>query len=354
MDAVLLTGAGGFLGGQLASERAAMDTTRPLLLVDLKPISALDPSLRALIRKPHIHYVQADVRNGPHFAQLLQEYRVSHVIHAASHAQAGDDPSDLLDGNVAATLVLLEACRVAWLQSDIGARHKFHYVSCADILQANANGTVFDAAPAAPETLYAASKAAAEAFVSGYTHRHRLNTTISYPTQIYGPGQNSVRMIPNIIQSLLEGKRVPLYGDGNLPVDLLHVSDAARAITAISENGADGTRYGISGSRASMAEILATLCRAIDAQAAKNPYFARLFPKSPAASGRATSALITSVQDRRTYLRPRNYLFTALATVWPQPERKSVVEGLQETVSWMIENPSVNLAQPSPASRQAG
>jgi dTDP-glucose 4,6-dehydratase len=354
MDAVLITGAGGFLGGQLAAERAAMDSTRSLLLVDLKPVAALDPAIRALTQKSHIHYIQADVRNGPHFAQILRDYRVSQVIHVASHAQAGDDPSDLLDGNVAATLVLLEACRVAWLQSDLGARHKFHFVSCADILQANANGTVFDAAPVAPETLYAASKAAAEAFVSGYAHRHRLNTTISYPTQIYGPGQNSIRMIPNLVQSLLDGKRVPLYGDGSLAVDLLHVSDAARAITAIADKGAAGNRYGISGSRASMAEILATLCRAIDAQAATNPYFARLFPKSPAATGRATSALITSVQDRRTYLRPRSYMFNALATVWPQPERKSVVEGLQETVSWMIENPAVDLQQKEAVFRQVG
>jgi dTDP-glucose 4,6-dehydratase len=340
MDSVLITGASGFLGGHLAAERFAMTPTRPMVLLDAKPVIRADHPVLPLLNKSSVRFVQADVRDGPLLAQLLREYRVSQVIHVASHAQAGDDPSELLDGNVASTLVLLEACRIAWLQSDITTRHRFHYVSCADILQANVNGTVFDSSPIAPETLYGASKAAAEAFVSGYAHRHRINATISYPTQIYGQGQNSIRMIPTLIQSLLDGKRVPLYGDGSLAVDLLHVTDAVKAISSVADKGTAGNRYGIAGSRASMAEIIATLCRAID-NYASNPEFVLRFPKSPAAVGKSTSTLITSVQDRRTYLRPRSYLFNALATVWPNPERKSITDGLLETVDWMVKNPAM-------------
>ncbi len=336
MDAVLITGASGFLGGHLAAERIRAEPNRPLILLDRKPVTDTRHPLFALQRRANVQIVRADVRDGHGLAQLLRENRVAQVIHAASNSDAGDDPSDLLDSNVAATLVLLEACRIAWQQTDVGTRHKFHFVSHADILQANATGTVFDAAPAAPETLYGASKAAAEAFVCGYIHRHRLNATISYPTQLYGAGQNNFSLVPALVLSLLEGKRIPLYGEGSLPVDLLHVEDAARAICAVADRGASGNRYGISGARATMAEILASLCRALDGLAATEPDFVLRFPKSPAVQGKPHASLITMVQDRRTHIRPRTYLFNALSTVWPAPERKSISDGLMETAAWVV------------------
>jgi dTDP-glucose 4,6-dehydratase len=336
MDGLLITGAGGFLGGHIASERAMAEPQRRLVLIDSAPLEDWNTATQNLRTKSNAHVIRADVRDGHSLAQIMRDYRISQVIHAASSAHLGDDPSELLDANVASTLILLEVCRVAWLQSDMVNTHKFHFISCADILQANATGTVFDAAPVAPETLYCASMAAAEAFVSGYAHRHRINATISYPTHIYGPGQKDQCLIPGIIHALLDGKRIPLYGECGVVVDLLHVNDAARAISAVADRGTSGNRYGINGARASTAEIIATLCRAVDAIATRTPDFALRFPKSAPAMNKLSASLITKVQDRRTLQRPRAYMFNALATVLANPDRKSIVDGLQETLAACI------------------
>lgn len=354
MDGLLITGAGGFLGGHIAAERAMAEPQRRLVLIDSASLDNWNPATTVLRGKSNAHSIRADVRDGHSLAQIMREYRISQVIHAASSAHLGDDPSELLDANVASTLILLEVCRVAWLQSDMVTTHKFHFVSCADILQANANGTVFDAAPVAPETLYCASMAAAEAFVSGYAHRHRINATISYPTHIYGPGQNDQCMISGIIHALLEGKRIPLYGECGIIIDLLHVTDAARAISAVADRGTTGNRYGINGARASMAEIIATLCRAVDALAAHTPDFATRYPRSAPAMHRQSSSLITKVQDRRTLQRPRAYMFNALATVLANPARKSIVDGLQETLAEFISPFQAMAEPPSGALRQFG
>jgi dTDP-glucose 4,6-dehydratase len=350
MDGLLITGAGGYLGGHIAAERVACDQQRRIVLLDSEETENWSSVSRSLRNRPYVHFVRGDLRDGQNLTHVMRDFRINQVIHAASSSQLGDDPSELLDANVASTLILLEACRVAWLQSDMVMTHKFHFVSCADILQANASGAVFDAAPVAPETLYGASMAAAEAFVTGYSHRHRINATISYPTEIYGPGQKSHCLVPGLIQPLLEGKRIPLYGDSGIHVDLLHVKDAARAISAIADRGTSGNRYGISGSRASTAEILATLCRAIDGFSTLIPDFATRFPKSPAAAQKSSSTLITRIQDRRVIQRPRTYMFNALATVLQNPERKSIVDGLQEALSAFISPPDV---QSAPASDRA-
>jgi dTDP-glucose 4,6-dehydratase len=337
MDALLITGAGGYLGGHLAAERARAEPSRRIVLVDFEAIDEWLPVVQTLRSKSNVHIIRADIRDGQLISEILKDYRVSQVIHAATSAQAGEDPSELMDATVAATLILLEACRVAWLQSDMVLRHKFHFVSSADILQANASGAVFDAAPIAPESLSAASLAAAEAFVIGYSHRHRLNVTISYPTSIYGPGQEDHCLIPGFVKSLLDGRRIPLYGDAGASLDLLHVRDAVRAISAIADRGTTGNRYGIHGTTANMAEILATLSRSIDELASNAHDFTLRFPRSPLALGKHSSSLITRIQDRRTIIRPRTYMFNALATVLPNPERTSVVEGLQEVIADLLQ-----------------
>jgi dTDP-glucose 4,6-dehydratase len=337
MRTVLITGAAGFLGQHLARAFAAAAQPWRIVLTDQ---AELPPPPQA----GNSIGVRAALSDGPAIAEILREHKVSHVIHAAAHTLDIESAGDLLEQNVVPALTLLEACKSHWTTHANIPGH-FHFVSCADVLQANESGVVTDDAAVAPDSLFAATKGAIESFVLGYAARHRFHATLSYPTHFYGPGQPTHEMVPDIIEALLQGRRVPLFGDGKAMIDLVHGEDAALAIRAIVQSSAPGRRYGIRGTSASYAEILATLCRCVDQRASATPDFAKCFDKSPASSGKPTASLITRVQDRRTHIRPRKYLFGAISELVEDYYPRSLYDGLLSCVTSRLAQPGASIVQ---------
>jgi dTDP-glucose 4,6-dehydratase len=334
MKTVLITGAAGFLGQHIA--HAFAHGGMPWRVVPTDRIAV------PLLRNSDCILAPADLQDGLAIADILRRHKITHVIHAAINSADIESAGDLLERNVVPALTLLEACKTHWSTLPEITGH-FHYVSCADVLQANENGVVTDDAAVCPESLFAATKGAVESFLLGYAARYRFQATISYPTHLYGTDQPLYELIPDYIDALLHGRRVPLFGDGKAMVDLLNVRDAAIAIRAIVEAGAAGRRYGIRGTSASHAEILATLCRCIDQCAAVTYNFSKSYTKSPIAYGKASASLITRVQDRRAQVRPRKYLFGALSELLEDFYPRPLYDGLMACVSERLERNDIIL-----------
>jgi dTDP-glucose 4,6-dehydratase len=329
MKTVLITGAAGFLGQHIAHAFAHGGMPWRVVLTDRIPIPKRLNSDCIL--------APTDLNDGFAITDILRQHKITYVIHAAINSTDIESAGDLLERNVVPALTLLEACKTHWSELPEPTGH-FHYVSCADVLQANENGVVTDDAAVCPESLFTATKGAVESFLFGYAARYRFQATLSYPTHLYGSGQPLYELIPDYIDALLNGRRVPLFGDGKAMVDLVNVQDAAVAIRAIVEAGAAGRRYGIRGTSASHAEILATLCRCIDQRAATLPNFFKSYDKSPVAQGKVSASLITRVQDRRAQVRPRKYLFGALSELLEDFYPRPLYDGLMACVSERLED----------------
>ena len=153
--------------------------------------------------------------------------------------------------------------------------------------------------PYAPNSPYSASKAASDHLVRAYHHTYGLQVTTSNCSNNYGPYQFPEKLIPLMIVNALEGKPLPVYGDGSNIRDWLYVEDHVRAIDRVIKQGAVGETYNIGGNeeRANI-DIVNTICAAIDAAFDEDETLKTRFPNAPAANGGESASLITSVKDR--------------------------------------------------------
>jgi dTDP-glucose 4,6-dehydratase len=179
--------------------------------------------------------------------------------------------------------------------------HRFHHVSTDEVY-----GTLGpddppfeETTPYAPNSPYAASKAASDHLVRAYHHTYGLNTTTSNCSNNYGPYHFPEKLIPLLIVNMLAGKPLPVYGDGLQVRDWLHVEDHCRGIDRVIHKGTAGETYNIGGNneRPNM-EIVTLLCGLMDAAFQATPTLCERFPQAPPAEGRPAPILITHVTDR--------------------------------------------------------
>ena len=193
--------------------------------------------------------------------------------------------------------------------------------------------------PYAPNSPYAASKAASDHLVRAYHHTYGLQVTTSNCSNNYGPYQFPEKLIPLMIVNALEGKPLPVYGDGSNIRDWLYVEDHVRAIDLVIKQGAVGETYNVGGNEEhANIDIVNLICAAIDDAFAADLTLAKRFPNAPAASGEQTTTLITSVKDR-----PGHDWRYAIDARRIQGElgfspQHDFGTGLQSTVTWMLDN----------------
>jgi len=177
-------------------------------------------------------------------------------------------PDAFIDTNILGTHALLKAARAVWLAGDAPLPgHRFHHVSTDEVY-----GSLGQSDPAfsettayAPNSPYSASKAASDHLVRAYHHTYGLNTTISNCSNNYGPYQFPEKLIPLCILNLLEGKPLPLYGDGRNIRDWLYVEDHCHGIERILERGRVGETYNIGGdNERTNLQVVETLCGVMD------------------------------------------------------------------------------------------
>jgi dTDP-glucose 4,6-dehydratase len=193
--------------------------------------------------------------------------------------------------------------------------------------------------PYAPNSPYAASKAASDHLVRAYHHTYGLPVTTSNCSNNYGPYQFPEKLIPLMIVNALEGRPLPVYGDGENVRDWLYVTDHCRAIERVLLDGRVGETYNVGGRNEwRNLDVVHLLCGLLDAAFAADPSLAARFPASPAAKGRPVSGLVAFVKDRPGH--DRRY---AVATAKLERElgftpQESFETGLRKTVVWYLKH----------------
>lgn len=247
---ILLTGGAGFIGGHLA--RFLLTDSR--VQGEVEQLVTLDKLTYAghrdqLPEDGRHRFVRGDIADRPLVETLLREHRIDTVLHLAAETHVDrsiDAPAAFLDTNVLGTFQLLEAVR-GWWQSDEAEVEspRFVHVSTDEVFgELEADGApVTEASAYDPNSPYSASKAGADHLVRAWHRTYGLPVIVTASGNNYGPWQHPEKLIPRMLQCLLAGAPVPLYGDGHQRRDWIHVEDHCRALWAVLGAGEVGSTY---------------------------------------------------------------------------------------------------------------
>lgn len=241
---ILVTGGAGFIGS--AFIRYGLKTfDLPLKIVNLDLLTyAASEKNMASFREDRRHvFVKGDIRDTHLVQTLCDEHQIEAIVHfaAESHVDRSiTDPQAFIDTNILGTCSLLEIVRK-------NPSIHFHHISTDEVYGSLENGFFSEVSPYRPNSPYAASKAASDHLVRAWAHTYNLSTTLSHCSNNYGPCQHEEKFIPLMISHCLQGKPLPVYGQGLNIRDWLYVEDHADAVWRILNHGRKGEVYDIGG-----------------------------------------------------------------------------------------------------------
>ena len=329
MSTLLITGGAGFIGSNLVQYALDNGSDR-LVVVDKLTYAGSLLNLERPLKDPRVTFVRADIADRDAMARVFEETRPDAVLNLAAETHVDrsiDGPRPFIDTNITGTFVLLEAARrhVAALADPARQAFRFLHVSTDEVYGTlGASGQFSEETPYAPNSPYAASKASADHLVRAYGHTYGLPVLITNCSNNYGPFQFPEKLIPLTILNALEGRPLPIYGDGGNVRDWLHVDDHAAGLLLVLRNGRVGEKYNIGGgNERTNLEIVDGICDALD-------------DARPGSASRR--ALKTFVPDRPGH--DRRYAIDAakIRRELGWTPRRTLETGLRETVQWYLDH----------------
>ncbi|HID78237.1 MAG TPA: dTDP-glucose 4,6-dehydratase [Planctomycetaceae bacterium] len=336
MKAILVTGGAGFIGGHFVRRWLAEEDGLLVNLDKLSYASSLQ-RLEVVADNPRYQFVHGDVCDGNLVYELVASHRVSAIVHLAAETHVDrsiDDPADFVRTNVEGTFQVLEAARRWWRGLNEPARSEFRVVQVStdevygsiDSASGGQPDRATEDSPCAPNSPYAASKAAADHLARAYWRTYGLPVVITLGCNTYGPYQFPEKLVPLVILNALEGRPLPVYGDGQQIRDWLHVEDHCRALRAVFARGKPGQRYNIGAEcQRTNLEVVRTITAIID----------RLVPDLPHAP---CGELVTFVADRPGHDRRYAMDTTKIRTELGWQPQVDFTQGMEQTVRWYLEN----------------
>lgn len=333
MKNLLVTGGAGFIGSNFV--RYMLAARKDIKIVNLDALTyagSLD-NLQDLSNESNHMFIEGNINDQDLVISLLRDHRIDTIVHFAAESHVDRSiqaPSIFLETNATGTLSLLEAARSVWLdEKTVPTDHvRFHHISTDEVYGSLGpdDPPFTEETPYAPNSPYAASKAASDHLVRAYAHTYGLPVTISNCSNNYGPYQYPEKLIPLTILNATEGKPLPIYGDGNQVRDWLFVEDHCKAIELILDKGATGETYNIGGDvQPTNLEVVEQICTILDDLLSYSSY-------------RPHRSLIDFVPDRpghdRRYAMDNSKIRVTLG--W-QPAH-TFDQGLEHTVAWYLDN----------------
>ena len=343
MKKLLVTGGAGFIGTNFVYYWLDKYPEDHLVVLDALTYAGNLQSLEKASAYPGFVFVKGNILDQDLVEGLLVDHQIDTLVHFAAESHVDRSihgPDAFIETNIVGTHSLLKAAKNCWLDKGSGKAHRFHHVSTDEVY-----GTLgpddlpfSETTPYAPNSPYAASKASSDHLVRAYYETYGLQVTTSNCSNNYGPFQFPEKLIPLCIANLLDGKDLPIYGDGRQIRDWLFVDDHNRGVDLILEKGEVGSTYNIGGNNEwTNMDIVTHICKLMD-QKFENNTMANRFPGSPGAKGRLSKSLITHVTDRAGH--DRRYAIDAkkISSQLGYVPEESFETGIKKTLDWYLEN----------------
>ncbi|OAT17918.1 dTDP-glucose 4,6-dehydratase [Buttiauxella noackiae ATCC 51607] len=333
---IIVTGGAGFIGSAVV--RHIMDATNDeVLVVDKLTYAGNLDSLQPVAGNERYSFSQIDICDRVALDKAIAEFQPDAIMHLAAESHVDrsiDGPAAFIETNIVGTYVLLEATRQYWNQLSSPAREafRFHHISTdevyGDLLDTESLFT--ESTSYAPSSPYSASKASSDHLVRAWLRTYGLPTLVTNCSNNYGPYHFPEKLIPLIILNALEGKPLPVYGNGCQIRDWLYVEDHARALYKVVSEGKPGETYNIGGhNERKNIDVVKTICRLLDDIVETKPAQLAHFED-----------LITYVTDRPGH--DMRYAIDASKIErelgW-KPE-ETFESGIRKTVEWYLVNES--------------
>lgn len=324
---VLITGGAGFIGSHTVRRFVSKYPNYAVYNLDCLTYAGNLENLRDVEDAPNYHFLKGDITDREYIQGLFASHRFDGVVHLAAESHVDRsiaDPMAFVRTNVTGTVNLLDAARDAW--KDSRDQKRFYHISTDEVYGSLGDTGLFtEQTPYSPNSPYSASKAASDHFVRAYGETYGLPYIISNCSNNYGPNQFPEKLIPLFIHNIVEGKSLPVYGEGINTRDWLYVVDHAAAIDLLFHRGRTGETYNIGGfNEWKNIDLVKLLCKLMD-QKLKRP---------PGTSER----LISFVTDRAGH--DLRYAIDASKIREELGWEPSVTfeEGLGRTIDWYLEN----------------
>jgi dTDP-glucose 4,6-dehydratase len=333
---LLIAGGAGFIGSNLVRYALAHTADR-IIVVDKLTYAGSLLNLEAPLADPRVTFVRADIADAAAMARLFEEHRPSAVMNLAAETHVDrsiDGPRPFIDTNIVGTFVLLDTSRRYLATLEAAARERFRllHVSTDEVYGTlGASGLFTEETPYAPNSPYAASKASADHLVRAFHHTYGLPVLLTNCSNNYGPLQFPEKLIPLMILNALDGRPLPIYGDGGQVRDWLHVEDHCAGLLLVLRRGRLGEKYNIGGeNERTNVQVVDRICDAMEAL--------RPARTNAALKGRGYRDLKTHVVDRPGHDRRYAIDATKIRRELGWSPRHAFEDGLAATVRWYVEH----------------
>lgn len=323
----LITGGAGFIGSNFVRLLSAAPPAR-LVVLDALTYAGNLANLRDVINANLVEFVHADIRDVTQVDDIFSRFDIERVIHFAAESHVDRSiagPQAFVETNVVGTMNLLSAARGYWRERQ--PHHLFLHVSTDEVYGSLAptEAPFHESTPYSPNSPYAASKAAADHLVRAWHHTYHVPAIITNCSNNYGFWQFPEKLIPLMILNAIDGKELPVYGDGLQTRDWLHVQDHCDALRLVLERGSVGETYCIGGGDIpTNLDIVTTVCDLVDKRLERRPGTAR--------------ALIRHVEDRPGHDRRYAVDSRKIRRELGWSPHRTLAATLPEIVDWYLTN----------------
>jgi dTDP-glucose 4,6-dehydratase len=327
----LITGGAGFIGSAVVRKLVA-ETGHSVCVVDKLTYAGNMASLASVSSDTRFRFERADITDGAAMRAIFADFVPDFVMHLAAESHVDrsiDGPAAFIETNIVGTFSLLQEALRHWrgLDEVRKAAFRFHHISTDEVFGTlGAEGLFREDTAYQPNSPYSASKAASDHLVRAWHHTYGLPTLITNCSNNYGPYHFPEKLIPLMIINALEGKPLPVYGNGQNVRDWLHVDDHADALLLVAQQGQVGETYNVGGhNEMANIDVVKTICAILDEM--------RPDPAGP------RDRLITYVTDRPGH--DARYAIDAgkIGRELGWAPKETFATGLRRTVAWYLDNP---------------
>jgi len=333
MKSILVTGAAGFIGANMAEHLIATYPNYKIVVIDALTYAGDLENLKSVKNAKNFTFVHGNICDRSLIQRIFQHYYIQDVIHLAAESHVDNsisNPDVFIETNVKGTFTLIDVAYKYWMEKPFVFKagfenSRFLHVSTDEVYGTlGETGLFTEETPYAPNSPYSASKASSDLIVRSYHHTYGMNTVITNCSNNYGPKQHDEKLIPTVIRKALSGENIPIYGDGKNIRDWLYVLDHCKGIDIAFHKGIAGEVYNIGGKNERNNNYIANkICELLD----------KLAPLE----NKSYKDLITYVEDRAGH----DFRYAIDATKieqklgWKADENFET--GILKTVQWYLD-----------------